>query len=111
MAHRRYDYITNPQAWEGRTPPRPLKILIMGGSLLVGMNCRKLVGQLGLQLRLPVNDCSWANRLEKLLNQFLLGNQLSTTRDQRQLDRHYILEVSKVAMGGTNTETGTAILE
>ena len=106
VAHLRYDYVTNPHAWQGRTPPRPVRILVMGGSLLVGMNCRKLVKELGFQLRLPLSDCSWANRLEKLLNQFLLGKQIKQIQDQE-----LIVHVDKVAMGGTNTETGTAILE
>lgn len=106
LAHRRYDYVTNPHAWQGRTPPREVRVLVMGGSLLVGMNCRRLVKELGFQLRLPLSDCSWANRLEKLLNQFLLGKQLKQNSDQE-----LIVHVDKVAMGGTNTETGTAILE
>jgi hypothetical protein len=102
VAYERYQYIKNPQSYAGREPPRPLKIVIMGGSLLVGMNCRKLVHQMGMQLRLPLQDCSWANRLEKVINQFLLGEILSMGR-KNQLDTHYIVQVSKIAMGGTNT--------
>lgn len=75
-------------------PPRPLKILVMGGSLLVGTNCRKLLQELGLSFRLPKRDCTWSNRLEEFLNAFA---------------NHDVVEVTKVAMGGTNTATGNVI--
>jgi hypothetical protein len=76
------------------TPPRPLKILVMGGSLLVGTNCRKLLTELGLSFRLPNRDCTWSNRLMLFLN---------------SLAKSDVVEVTKVAMGGTNTATGNVI--
>ena len=105
VAYERYQYVTYDGRWPTDKPiPRPVKIVIMGGSLLVGMNCRKLVADLGFQLRLPLADCSWANRLEKVINQFLLGKLLEWgPMREKQLQTDYIVHVHKIAMGGTNT--------
>jgi len=78
------------------SPPRPLKILLMGGSLLVGRNCRKIMKELGLQFTMPNRVCTWSNRLEQFLNQLFDGK---------------LVEVTKVAMGGTNTATGSVIFQ
>ena len=97
-AWERYQYLQLPveqRATMGTPPPpRPLKILVMGGSLLVGTNCRKLLTELGLSFRLPNRDCTWSHRLMLFLNAL-------TTSD--------VVEVTKVAMGGTNTATGNVI--
>jgi len=79
----------------GRPPPRPVKILVMGGSLLVGTNCRKVLTELGINnMRLPNRSCTWSSRLQGFLNSLFKSD---------------VFEVTKVAMGGTNTETGNVI--
>lgn len=95
----RYQYLKLSKAERNKMsspPPRPLKILVMGGSLLVGTNCRKLLTDLGLSFRLPKRDCTWSNRLHQFLNSYADEN---------------LVQVTKVAMGGTNTATGSIIWE
>lgn len=96
VAWERYQYLqlSKNERSQIDTPPRPLKILVMGGSLLVGTNCRKLLTELGLSFRLPKRDCTWSNRLMSFLNSFAKSD---------------VVEVTKVAMGGTNTATGNVI--
>lgn len=98
VAWERYQYLhllSKEERAKVATPPRPLKILVMGGSLLVGTNCRKLLSELGLSFRLPKRDCTWSNRLEQFLNSYAKNSD--------------IVQVTKVAMGGTNTATGNVI--
>lgn len=92
-------------------PPRPLKVLVMGGSLLVGTNCRMILSelQLGSQMGLPKRDCTWSNRLSKFLN-MVLGVEFDSKTLQPIIGDGYLFDVTKVAMGGTNTATGSVIL-
>jgi lysophospholipase L1-like esterase len=94
----RYQYLQLPKSQQAAvdTPPRPVKILLMGGSLIVGTHCRKLLSELNLSFRLPNRDCTWSNRMGKFLNAWAGGE---------------LVEVTKVAMGGTNTATGSVILQ
>ena len=98
VAWERYQYLQLSQEKRDSvdSPPRPLKILVMGGSVLVGRNCRKLLSELrlGEKMGLPNRDCTWSNRLDSFLNSYFGDG---------------IAEVTKVAMGGTNTETGNVI--
>ena len=98
VAWERYQYLQLPRKKRDAvvSPPRPLKILLMGGSLLVGTNCRKLLTELKLGFRLPKRDCTWSNRLDKFLNAYAGPG---------------FAEVTKVAMGGTNTATGSVICQ
>lgn len=98
IAWERYQYMSLSEQEKAKVtnPPRPLKVLIMGGSLLVGRNCRKIMKELGLQFAMPNRVCTWSNRLEQFLNQLFDGK---------------IVEVTKVAMGGTNTATGSVIFQ
>ena len=66
----------------------PLKILVMGGSVTLGVNCR-LKG-------IRSNQCSWPYRLESILNGWLGAP---------------IVEVHVVAAGGTTSATGVQILQ
>jgi len=100
----RYKYLQLPQkdrhAITINEKPRPLKILIMGGSLLVGTNCRMLMKELNFQFQLPKRECTWSYRVGQFLNAFFLGESKN---------REELVQVTKVAMGGTNTATGSAI--
>ena len=98
IGYKRYEYLqlsTEEQAKVSK-PPRPLKIVVMGGSLLVGTNCRTILRELDLQMRMPKRECTWSNRLGNFFNLWAGGD---------------LVQVTKVAMGGTNTATGGVIFE
>lgn len=86
LVHQRYHFLQHG----GDSAPK-VKILVMGGSLIVGVNCRKIVSEHKLGFLMPHRLCTWAHRLEFLLNNLLDAD---------------IFEVHKIAMGGTNTATG-----
>jgi hypothetical protein len=95
LLYKRHSYVTN-QKNGGATPPlhlqpRKLKILVMGGSLIVGVNCRKIVKAHKLDMLMPNRLCTWTHRLESFLNKMFGGDYV---------------EVHKIALGGTNTHTG-----
>jgi hypothetical protein len=96
IAWERYQFLQLSRANQAKVnnPPRPLKILVMGGSLLVGTNCRKLKTELDLNFGLPNRECNWSHRLLEFLNSYVGGE---------------LVQVTKVAMGGTNTATGSVI--
>ena len=99
VAWERFQYmklLSNEEKAKIKNPPRPLKILVMGGSLLVGTNCRRIVKEVNLQGLMPNRGCTWANRLDRFLKQFFDTE---------------IVQVTKVAMGGTNTATGSVIFQ
>jgi hypothetical protein len=100
IAWERYQYLQMPIATRKtvNNPPRPLKVLIMGGSLLVGTNCRMLMTELNFQFRLPKRDCTWSNRVGEFLNAMFDAPASEP-----------LVQVTKVAMGGTNTATGSII--
>jgi hypothetical protein len=100
IAWERYQYLQMPIATRRNVnnPPRPLKVLIMGGSLLVGTNCRMLMTELNFQFRLPKRECTWAYRVEEFLNAIFDAPESEP-----------LVQVTKVAMGGTNTATGSII--
>ena len=98
----RYQYVTTKQQQQqgstadgGEEKPR-VKILVMGGSLIVGVNCRKIIKEYRMGYLLPNRLCTWTHRLETFLNKMLVAD---------------VFEVQKVALGGTNTETGHVLLE
>jgi len=75
---------------------RKVRITVMGGSVVVGVNCRSVLQKMGISLNMPNKLCSWPMRLESFINNILGGD---------------VVEVTKVAMGGTNTETANLILQ
>ena len=56
--------------------------------------------ELNFQFQLPKRECTWSNRVGQFLNTFFLG-QGSPTEP--------LVEVTKVAMGGTNTASASVI--
>lgn len=105
VAWERYRYLQLPEEERKMIPihdkPRPLKILAMGGSVMVGRNCAALKKEMGFQWRLPLRECNWSSRLGNFLNNLFLGDG----KDHEE----NLVEISKVAMGGTNTATGSVI--
>lgn len=108
IAWKRYEYLQLPKEKRDAIPvedrPRPLKMLIMGGSLLVGTNCRMMMKELNFQFRMPKKECTWSFRVGEFLNALVLG--VDTPKKER---RENVVDVTKVAMGGTNTATGSVI--
>jgi len=84
--------------------------LIMGdGVILIGgykMSKGNQVAWLGIQLLLPNKDCSWANRCEKFVNNFLLGENCSCCANGS-----WIRMPLRKWMKGSNTQTGTLVLK
>ena len=92
----RMHYLQNPSQYASNSTeiPRKIRITIMGGSVLVGRNCRSVRKEMKWEFSMPNRLCTWSRRLETLVNN-LLGD---------------IVEIYPLALGGTNTETGTTIL-
>ena len=89
-AHRRYKFIMTGNT---HLSEKPIKILIMGGSVTNGVNCN---ARLKRSLKVDRFQCAWPHRLESFINQFF-GMEL--------------VEIHTVAAGGTNTATATTILK
>jgi hypothetical protein len=86
----RYDYLQDSKKKPFKLP---VKIVILGGSVLVGRNCRKLMKDLGIEgMLLPNRACTWAYRLQIFMDQIL--------------QQPGVFEITKISMGGTNTAVG-----
>lgn len=108
VAWERYQYLqlrkSEREAIAISDKPRPLKILVMGGSLLVGTNCPKMNKELNFQFGMPKRECNWSFRIQHFLNNFFLGD-----KPTKEIRTEELFDVEKVAMGGTNTATGSVI--
>ena len=62
--HARYQYLTTTTTHTHTTVPPPVKIVIMGGSILIGRNCRKLNKDMNIQMPLPVRMYVWERERE-----------------------------------------------
>eukprot|EP00588_Corethron_pennatum_P026147 CAMPEP_0194322112 /NCGR_PEP_ID=MMETSP0171-20130528/18296_1 /TAXON_ID=218684 /ORGANISM="Corethron pennatum, Strain L29A3" /LENGTH=780 /DNA_ID=CAMNT_0039080285 /DNA_START=160 /DNA_END=2502 /DNA_ORIENTATION=- len=94
-AYRRAD---NPKDFgdvDKKGVPSPLRILVMGGSVALGVVCN--INPLGLPAGAQGRKgCNWAFRLEKFVN---------------ALAGFTLVRVYNMAVGGTDTDVGTDILE
>lgn len=91
----RYEYL---QDSKNKPFQPPVKMVILGGSVLVGRNCRKLMKDLDIQgMLLPNRACTWAFRLQIFMDQIL--------------QQPGVMEITKISMGGTNTAVGAQIFE
>jgi hypothetical protein len=90
----RYRFLqTSPAAQNAtRKPPPPVKILVMGGSVTFGSNCALVSPWKNPRRR----ECAWPGRLGAILNGMAGGA---------------LVQVDSISMGGTNTATGTVMLE
>jgi hypothetical protein len=75
-------------------PPDPIRILVMGGSVTWGANCKPFRG-------LDQRKCAWSNRLENFLNNFF----------RRQHSSGGMFRVEAIATSGINTDVGRAVWE
>jgi lysophospholipase L1-like esterase len=99
ILHDRVQYLKQTKNQQDSTiqEPRKLRIAIMGGSLLVGVNCRKVLPEMGVKgILMPNRLCTWSSRLQQFMNHLFGNNDVVT--------------VDKIAIGGTNSDTGQTIL-
>jgi hypothetical protein len=90
----RYGFLQKSQAEQlaMRQPPSPVKILIMGGSVTFGSNCALIEPWTHERRR----ECAWPSRLKSMVHRMAGG---------------VLVEINSISMGGTNTATGTVMLE
>jgi len=110
VAWKRYQYLQLPTSQRdeiaAHDKPRPLKVLVMGGSLLVGTNCARMNREMKFEFGMPRRECNWSYRLGQFLNGFFISED---NPKERKIRTEQLFEVTKVAMGGTNTATGSVI--
>jgi hypothetical protein len=101
-AQERYTYLTRLQhhqhqqqkSQDTRPPPPPIRIMVLGGSVALGIQCRTA--------NVPYDEmntryCAWPHRLQTMMNQFFGVGTL--------------IEISNEAVGGTYSTIGTSILK
>jgi hypothetical protein len=78
----------------------PLRVLVMGGSVTFGQGCDKIPVDLpgGTIIKRPFRACTWADRLEYLMNHVFFGGERA-------------VQVSNLAVGGSSSEIGAMVLE
>jgi hypothetical protein len=89
----RYHYLTQNVLKEGDEPPPPIHIVVMGGSVTLGVRCKTGIPGHGDK---DFRYCAWPHRLEALLNQ-LFGFPM--------------VEVTNEAVGMTNSNIGNILLK
>ena len=95
-------------ATDDSVPHAPaIQIVLLGGSILIGRNCRKLNKDLNIQFPMPNRECTYANRLHMFLWAIL---ERLVSGDSKDPDR-VVFNVTKIAMGGTNTAVGAQIFK
>jgi hypothetical protein len=110
VAFRRYQYLRLPREQRRAIPiqdrPRPLKILLFGGSVLKGTGCTNLPGNIKpIQnfANITVDDCSWGTQLEYIIESFFHYRD----DEHEEEDREPLFRVSRMAWGGTGTTLAT----
>ena len=96
----RYQYLRG-EPWHAydhsqQQEPPPVKILVLGGSVTMGINCYLP------SIKISSGECAWTRRLEILVNQFFAPPGMTIPRR--------LIRVTTVASGGTNTRVGQTIL-
>lgn len=87
-AFARYQYLQSPT--DGVKEPHPVQIVVLGGSVAMGINCNPGIRWWDGQ------KCSWANRLESMVNTLAGGT---------------LIKIHNMAVGGTNTKQGQAMIQ
>lgn len=94
----RLSFLKNPV---GAAPP-PISITVLGGSVTAGVNCA--TGVYGISN----HRCAWPIRLEQFINNMV---QSTLGLESRNGAEENLVTVHTLAVGGTNTATGKAVLE
>lgn len=98
IIHDRVEFLKSGKSATDSSPP-PLHIMVMGGSVTVGMGCGE--NHVGLNIPGWMNKqltCAWPSRLEHLFNQVLFQGK-------------EVIKVSNLATGGASTEVGKVVME
>jgi hypothetical protein len=90
-------YHYNNNSGSATAPPDPIRILVMGGSVTMGINCKSFRSP-----KMNQSKCAWSNRLENFLNNFF-SHQHSSLGG--------MFRVEAIATGGINTDVGRAVWE
>jgi len=96
----RYQHLKSPPTKSNTVPPAPVTILVMGGSVTMGINCYS-PGRKVTTLR-----CAWAFRLESFLNQLAGFGEIY----QRGDDSTKLVRVINKSSGGMNSAVGETLL-
>ena len=83
----RWDFVNN----KSTVKVKPLRIIVLGGYVTMGVACNT-----GIR-KYDYNKCAWLSRLEVLINTLAGSAQM--------------VEVINLAVGGSNTATGAALLQ
>ncbi|VEU43870.1 unnamed protein product [Pseudo-nitzschia multistriata] len=94
----RYEHLTSPT--KTNTIPPPVTILVMGGSVTMGVNC------FSPGWRVRSLRCAWPFRLESFLNQMAGFGEIY----QRSDDSTKLVKVINKSVGGVNSDVGETIL-
>ena len=89
VVYPRWRYIMHAEK-QGDKIPRPAKIVIMGGSVVAGVNCLQVFSN-KVKHQLTREQCAWPHRLQQFLDSIVGGQEKR------------IFEVHTFAMGGGNT--------
>ena len=104
IAFERYKYIQSEgdnNANDNVTPPRQVRVLILGGSVTLGVNCAKYPkGRAGSKPSAHPR-CAWPGRLDRMLTELLGGKKRKSS----------IFHVQSFAAGGTNSNIGKNLLD
>ena len=99
VLYKRYSYLTTAGRRNSNTeenaPPR-VQVLVLGGSVTMGVLCGTHNPVRKMRAR---NNCAWPKRLQMLLDS--LSANITGIQS--------LFEVTAVALGGTNTATGTLL--
>ena len=100
----RYHHLKSPaKTTKANTIPPPVTILVMGGSVTMGINCYRPRGG---GLSPTQKQCAWAARLESFLNQLAGFGETY----QRGDDSTKLVKVINRSVGGYNSAVGETIL-
>jgi hypothetical protein len=102
---KRYQYVQQQSKLQQKKiqrgdPPRKLHILVMGGSVTMGVQCHN--NPVEETSRFSRRNCAWPTRLEQFLNS-LVSSQGEVLED--------VVQVDVITLGGTNTESAIKIWE
>lgn len=94
----RWNYIMKPSKHmdsDSKDPPRPIRIVVFGGSVVEGINCQQIFSK-KVQHKMTRRQCAWPYRLQNFLDQMIPGGIASTGENR-------LFEIHAVVMGGSNT--------
>ena len=80
---------------QSKDPPRPVRIVVFGGSVVSGVNCQQIFSK-KVQHKMTRQQCAWPYRLQNFLDQIVPGGIASNGENR-------LFEVHTAVLGGSNT--------